>query len=1182
MEPFADFRFKVKLDVARAQSAKDSFTLNGSFRLGLGSNGADPAREEVELRVGLFHVVLPPGSFDRADDGEEGTLWVYNDHEHGLTHLALLQNGAAWALQAGAHKVDLSGTANPIAVALRIGDDIAVRSRYFGIFPGPQKVIFRFPPGADRDADDDGALRDADDCDDQNPAVHPGAEERCNSIDDDCDAEVDEGFVLGGSCSAGVGACERSGVTVCSPDGAGTVCGATPGEPQPETCDGRDDDCDGVSDDGFDAGAPCTVGIGACARSGVKICTPDAAGTSCDAIPGLPAAETCNGLDDDCDGAADEELGELRCGVGLCARTAPACLSGQSQVCVPAEPVAEICGNGLDEDCDGADLACPALAMAIAEPASLATVTRSPVTVAGTTSDEAVEVECAGVPAALTAAGDGRRFEASVPLREGRNTVTCRGLDARGSVGTATVVVTLDSTPPVVVLETPRDGLVTSEPAVTVVGSFNDAIAGAFDSTAVAVSCNGLPAAVEHRTFVVRNLPLRPGANAIRCTAIDPAGNAAETAARSVTRLDLAGQRIERLAGDDQSGEVGALLLQPLAVRLVDAVGLPVPGRTVTFRVSCGSGVLGDGASEERQLGVTTDATGRAAVAFRLGGRAGAGDHRVTAKALGFVGEVEFAATARSGAPERILAVGGEAQRGTAGTPLPMPLVALVVDAEGNPVEGMPVSFAVARGDGAINGEAQATVATGANGRASVTLRLGADDGINNNLVEARFSGLAGLAAVFTASGLAPGRPEDTRFTGVVLDNANLPIPGAAVSIKGTALATTTDEQGFFRLDGVPVGTVVLRVDGNAGPRPETFSVLEFEVTTVAGRENTVGMPILIPALDTTSARRCGGATPCTLMMANVPGLTLTIAPNSVTFRDGSREGEVMLTQVHLDKVPMPPPDGGLLIPAWTIQPGGTHFDPPAAITIPNTAGLPPGERAEIFQFDHDINDFVTVGTGTVSEDGAVVVSDPGYGITQAGWGGFRPPPPPIGRLTGSVGGPSPPPPPPPPDCNGIPLGPGQGCCNGTTKYDLGTQCCGPAGVVAKSSPIADLAQCPSRARNPQHVPSVNGCSSVLDNPNFFDALTNPLLVPCLLPGEAPSFKPACDLHDLCYDHCNSGKPNCDAAFLFNLLSLCSRVINPVCLANCQLNAVKYSSATAIVALSAYESAQKNACQCCP
>jgi hypothetical protein len=614
VEPFAELTFKARLDVARTQGAKDSLTLNGSFRLGVGSNGADPAREEVELRVGRFHVVLPPGSFARDDGGgEEGTLWVHNGHLNGLTHLALLQDGAAWAVQAGAHKVDLSGTANPIIVALRIGDDAAARSRYFGIFPAPQKVVFRFPPGADRDADDDGALRDADDCDDQAPAVHPGAEERCNGIDDDCDAEADEGFILGGACSAGVGACERSGVTVCSPDGGGTVCGATPGEPQPETCDGRDDDCDGVSDDGFDVGAACTVGIGACARSGAKVCTPDAAGTTCDAIPGPPAAETCNGLDDDCDGAADEELGELRCGVGLCARAAPACLAGVPQLCAPGEPAAEICGNGVDEDCDGEDLACPALALAIVEPASLATVNRSPVTVAGTTSDEAAEVECAGVPAALTAAGDGRRFEASVPLREGRNTVTCRGLDACGSVGTATVVVTLDGTPPVIVVETPRDGLVTFEPAVTVAGSFNDAIAGAFDSTAVAVSCNGLPAAVEHRAFVVRGLPLRPGANAIRCTATDPAGNEAETPARSVTRLDLAGQRIERLAGDGQSGEVGALLPQPLAVRLVDAAGLPVAGRTVTFRVSCGSGVLGDGASEERQLGVATDAAGRAA-----------------------------------------------------------------------------------------------------------------------------------------------------------------------------------------------------------------------------------------------------------------------------------------------------------------------------------------------------------------------------------------------------------------------------------------------------------------------------------------------------------------------------------------------------------------------------------------
>jgi len=91
----------------------------------------------------------------------------------------------------------------------------------------------------------------------------------------------------------------------------------------------------------------------------------------------------------------------------------------------------------------------------------------------------------------------------------------------------------------------------------------------------------------------------------------------------------------------------------------------------------------------------------------------------------------------------------------------------------------------------------------------------------------------------------------------------------------------------------------------------------------------------------------------------------------------------------------MPPPGGIIFMPpAWTIQQAGVKFDPPAPITIPNN-GLPPGRVIDIFQFDHTLNQFINVGKGTVSEDGSVITSDPGFGITAAGWGGGGPPPPP-------------------------------------------------------------------------------------------------------------------------------------------------------------------------------------------
>src|SRR5262249_14845438 len=54
---------------------------------------------------------------------------------------------------------------------------------------------------------------------------------------------------------------------------------------------------------------------------------------------------------DDCNGIIDD-LGVLTCGVGACARTVAACILGVAQVCVPGVPAPEVC-NGIDDNCNG-------------------------------------------------------------------------------------------------------------------------------------------------------------------------------------------------------------------------------------------------------------------------------------------------------------------------------------------------------------------------------------------------------------------------------------------------------------------------------------------------------------------------------------------------------------------------------------------------------------------------------------------------------------------------------------------------------------------------------------------------------------------------------------------------------------------------------------------------------------
>jgi hypothetical protein len=123
-----------------------------------------------------------------------------------------------------------------------------------------------------------------------------------------------------------------------------------------------------------------------------------------------------------------------------------------------------------------------------------------------------------------------------------------------------------------------------------------------------------------------------------------------------------------------------------------------------------------------------------------------------------------------------------------------------------------------------------------------------------------------------------------------------------------------------------------------------------------------------------------------TITLAKVPGFSLTIAPGSVTFPDGTNSGLVSVTLVHADKVPMTPNFGQQPRFIVSIQPAGAKFNPPAPMTIPNADGLGPGEVTEMYSFDHDLGSFVAIGTGTVSGDGTVIKSDPGVGIIKGGW----------------------------------------------------------------------------------------------------------------------------------------------------------------------------------------------------
>ncbi len=115
-----------------------------------------------------------------------------------------------------------------------------------------------------------------------------------------------------------------------------------------EECNGKDDNCDGVVDETFPGrNDPCSTGLKGICASGSQECADG--GIVCQQMV-TPQAETCNGQDDDCDGVIDNGFDKLNdsSNCGTCGHVCPSgtrCVKG---VCHESD-----CANGIDDDNDG-------------------------------------------------------------------------------------------------------------------------------------------------------------------------------------------------------------------------------------------------------------------------------------------------------------------------------------------------------------------------------------------------------------------------------------------------------------------------------------------------------------------------------------------------------------------------------------------------------------------------------------------------------------------------------------------------------------------------------------------------------------------------------------------------------------------------------------------------------------
>lgn len=642
-----------------------------------------------------------------------------------------------------------------------------------------------------------------------------------------------------------------------------------------------------------------------------------------------------------------------------------------------------------------------------------------PIEINGSTSSAVVKVVINQQQATLSADNKQFRFP-NFFLHEGNNVLNIAATDARERTISKNVTVYVDQTAPIVSIGWPQDTSVTSNQTVDVRGLVNDAVAPLVGAELPRVEVKNLTneqvviASVNARNFFARGVPLEVGLNRLEVTAIDKQGNR-RIAAVSTSRIAVGSKRISVLSGNYQSGSVKSRLPRALEVVAFDEMGSPLANEVIHFDVQRGSGSISssvndtsrtDGVNPDRNIEARTDSTGRARVWFTMGAEAGPGANSVRVWSARFNEDLSFFADATPLPPSHVLsdALSTGQYVATESTPVEA-LTANVYDQFYNRISAAKVRFrildgqakiiSVSKGQTTIDGQSALAISD-AYGVVSVRPVTRDIPGTVTVVAEALLeNGQTVGQAVFQLIVLKSA-PGPTKFSGVVMNHTGLALPGVRVSISRTNLSASTDSRGRFQFASqVPPGKIDLFVDGrgtSSDPNRE-YPALHFEAAVISGQNNQLPHPIYLPPIDLARSVIVGGSQDVSIRMPGFDGFEMIVKANSVTFPDGTHVGQLVISPVHNDRLPMIPQGGGSRLGsiAWTVQPTGTRFDPPIEVRLPNIGNMRPGAVATLVQWDHDLATFVPIGTATVTEDSAQIVSDVFSGISKAGWGSCTP-----------------------------------------------------------------------------------------------------------------------------------------------------------------------------------------------
>lgn len=613
-------------------------------------------------------------------------------------------------------------------------------------------------------------------------------------------------------------------------------------------------------------------------------------------------------------------------------------------------------------------------------------------------------------------------------LHEGSNFISVVAIDEYDRQSNAQITVYVDQSAPFISVDT-LENHITSANQIDITGTVNDAIQADFNASVVTVSINNTTtgivsvAQVEGINYLASNLPLAVGRNTFIITANDAFGNSRDITAQ-VTRLAVGSKRLTQYTGNNQQGVINTLLTKPLIINAIDKEGLPLVDLPIYFDVVKGTGTISsqsdsqssnDGVNPARNLIINTNENGQSQIWLTLGLQAGLANHTIRVYSPQIAEDVYFHATALTSDPAQILIEGASGTQfaQTSGQPVEA-LTVEVQDIHNNPITNTEVTFRIINGDaffidssalsGIVFEDGQViTTTTDKQGQASVRPYIGVN--ASNILITAQtIHGASIISGPRFNIIVLQRQNQATSLNGVVMDHVGIPIEGIQFSIARTNLTALSDSDGFFEFPSqVPTGKIDLFVDGRnvqvqQNGKTIEYPALHFETAIIQGQHNQLPHPVYLPPVHIENTKIVGGNQDETIAIPNFQGFKMIVKANSVTFPDGSTVGELVVNPVHNDRLPMVPPGTGgrFIATGWTLQPTGTRFDPPIEVHIPNTDGLKPGTIVPVVQWDHDMAFFVPMGLATVNEDASEIITNPGSGITKAGWGGsptrFRPP----------------------------------------------------------------------------------------------------------------------------------------------------------------------------------------------